>query len=401
MKKTPSLTKGQQVLLVVLAAINFSHIMDFMILMPLAPQLMRSLNVSPSGFSLLVASYSLAAGLASFSGTFIVDKFPRKRMLLLCYGGFTIGTLLCGMANSFTFLLAARVLTGFLGGIIGSQVLSLIADSFPPQQRGRANGIVMAGFSAASVLGVPTGLYIGTLFGWQASFLAIGAFALLVFVAAVKSLPKGLRHLVASKNNAGNFKLLREILNYPQHRMALVFTLLVSFSHFTIIPFLSPYMVANVGFREMDLSYIYMIGGGITLFTGPYIGKLADRFGPAKMFVILIVIAFIPQLVISNLPKVSIWIALFFTSLFFIFSGGRFIPSQTLTVNSIEPRYRGGFMSLNSALMQFSSGLASFLAGKVVNRLADGSLLHYDLLGYSTIVFSLLTIPIALKLGKA
>lgn len=394
------LNRSQRLLLLVLAAINFLHIMDFMILMPLAPQLMRSLEIDAGSFSLLVASYSIAAGTASFAGTFFVDRFARKQVLLSCFAGFAGGTLLCAFSESYFILLAARIFTGFLGGIIGSQVMSLVADTFPPQVRGRATGMVMAGFSAASVLGVPAGLYLGTLLGWQSAFLAIACLAFLVFFAALKVLPKGIRHLVESRKNANDQKLLRKILSYPEHRLALLFTLLVSFSHFTIIPFLSPYMVSNVGFKEIDLSYIYMTGGGITLFTGPFIGKLSDRFGSARVYVVLILIAFIPQLCISNMPPVSIWIALFFTCLLFVFSGGRFVPSQTLTLNSVEPRYRGGFMSLNSSLMQLSSGSASYLAGKVVYTLPDGTLQNYGILGISTVVFSIITIPIALKLGR-
>jgi predicted MFS family arabinose efflux permease len=394
------LSRQQRLLLLVLAAINFLHIMDFMILMPLAPQLMRKLAINPAQFSLLVASYSVSAGIASFAGTFFVDRFSRKRTLLSCFAGFIIGTLLCGLSGTYPLLLAARIVTGLLGGIIGSQVLSLVADTFPPQLRGRATGMVMAGFSAASVLGVPAGLYLGTLYGWQMPFFVIAAFGVMVFAAAYRILPRGIRHLVAGRENAGNSRLLGEILSFPQHRLALLFTFLVSFSHFTMIPFLSPYMVANVGFKELELSYIYITGGAITLFTGPYFGKLVDRFGAAKVFTILVLVAFIPQYAISHMASLSIWIALLFTSMFFIFSGGRFIPSQTLTLNAVEPRYRGGFMSLNSSLMQFSSGLAGFLAGKVIQKLPDGSLQYYDIIGWSTIFFSLLTILIARRMGS-
>jgi predicted MFS family arabinose efflux permease len=182
--------------------------------------------------------------------------------------------------------------------------------------------------------------------------------------------------------------------------MALLFTILVAFSHFTMIPFLSPYMVSNVGFEEIQLSYIYMIGGALTLFTGPYIGKLADQYGTVRVFSILVLFAFIPQIAITNMPKVSIWIALLFTSMFFVFSGGRFVPSQSLTIGSVDGRYRGGFMSLNSSVMQLASGLASFLAGKVVDKNAAGQLVNYDILGYSTLIFSLLAIWTARKLRR-
>jgi len=372
--------------------------MDFMIMMPMAPQLMRVMKINPQQFSILVASYTIAAGIASFLGTFFVDKFDRKKVVMLCYAGFTIGTFICGLAINYHFLLIARILTGLLGGIIGSQVLSIVGDIIPTENRGKATGIVMTGFSAASVLGVPVGLLLATKFGWEMPFFAIAAVGILVFLAGLKILPPLTKHLISQEPKRTPIKLLTEILSYKKHRIALMFTVLVAFSHFTMIPFLSPYMVANVGFEEIQLSYIYMFGGALTLFSGPFIGKLADKHGVVKVFSILVFVSFIPQIAITNMPAVSIWIALFFTSLFFIFSGGRFVPSQALTIGAVQPSFRGGFMSLNSAVMQLASGLAAFLAGLVVIKSDTGQLLHYEIIGYSTVIFSALTIFMARKL---
>lgn len=396
----PKLPKDQLIILLVLAAINFTHIMDFMIMMPMAPQLMRFFSIGPQQFSILVASYSIAAGLASFTGTFLVDHFDRKRVLMFCYTGFLIGTFACGLAPSYTFLLIARIFTGMLGGLIGSQVLSILADLVVAENRGKATGMVMTGFSAASVLGVPVGLYSASVWNWKVPFIGIGILGILVWLAAFFIVPNLTLHLQKDRIRKNPLVTLQEILSFRSHQLALIFTVLVAFSHFTMIPFLSPYMVANVGFKEVQLSYIYMIGGALTLFTGPYIGRLADRFGSARVFSILVLIALIPQLAITHLPAVSILIALFFTSLFFVFSGGRFVPSQALMIGAIQPAFRGGFMSLNASVMQLASGLAAFLAGLVVMKNAVGKFENYNLVGYSTLIFSILTIVLARKLKK-
>jgi predicted MFS family arabinose efflux permease len=379
-------------MLILLAAINFTHIMDFMIMMPMAPQLMKKLEIGPDQFSLLVASYSLAAGLASFVGTFLVDGFDRKKVLLTCYSGFVVGTFLCGFAPSYTFLLTARVFTGLLGGVIGSQVLSIVGDLIPAQHRGKATGMVMTGFSAASVLGVPVGLYAANKWSWEMPFYGIGVMGLVVFGLAFFLLPPVRQHLLNQDSRGSWMKQLPRILQVPSHRTALLFTVLVAFSHFTIIPFLSPYMVANVGFKETELSYIYMFGGALTLYTGPLIGKQVDRYGAVPVFTWLVVISIIPLLSITHLPPVAVWVALIFTSLFFIFSGGRFVPSQALTISAVQPEVRGGFMSLNSSVMQLGSGLAALIAGKIVSKDPSGHLLHYEWLGYITLIFSLATI---------
>lgn len=379
-------------MLILLAAVNFTHIMDFMIMMPMAPQLMKKLEIGPDQFSLLVASYSLAAGFASFVGTFLVDGFDRKKVLLSCYLGFVAGTFLCGLAPSYIFLLSARIFTGLLGGVIGSQVLSIVGDLIPAQHRGKATGMVMTGFSAASVLGVPVGLYAANTWSWEIPFYGIAFLGVIVFALAFFLLPPVRQHLMDRTGRVSWMEQLPRILKVPSHRTALLFTVFVSFSHFTIIPFLSPYMVANVGFKETELSYIYMFGGALTLYTGPLIGKQADKYGAVPVFTWLVVISLIPLLTITHLPPVSIWVALIFTSLFFIFSGGRFVPSQALTISAVRPEVRGGFMSLNSSVMQLGSGLAALIAGKIVSKDATGHLLNYQWLGYITVVFSLVTI---------
>lgn len=393
-----SLTRSQYIILLILAAINFTHIMDFMIMMPMGPQLMRKMHINPGQFGMLVSCYSIAAGTASFTGTFLVDRFDRKKVLMLCYPGFCLGSLICGLSPDYISLLLARILTGLLGGVIGSQVLSIVADIIPAQHRGKATGTIMTGFSAASVLGVPMGQYFGTKMGWEVPFFGIGCAGLAVWLIAMKVLPPVRGHLALGHTTRNPFKMLVEILEVPNHQKALFFTLLVTFSHFTMIPFLSPYMVANVGFQEIQLSYIYFFGGTITLFTGPYIGKLADRYGSVRVFSILVLLAIIPQLAITHMPAVPIWVALIATSFFFIFSGGRFVPSQALTMSAINPSQRGGFMSLNSSLMQLASGLAVFLAGLVVVKNDVGRLENYNLIGYSTMIFSLLTIVMAQRL---
>lgn len=398
--KSNSLTKKQLGYLLLLASVNFTHIMDFMIMMPMAPQLMRVLQINPAQFSLLVASYTIAAGTASFLGTFFVDQFDRKKVLLFCYAGFCIGTLLCGMAGEYHLLFSARVFTGLMGGIIGSQVLSIVGDLVPVHHRGKATGMVMTGFSAASVLGVPVGLLCATKWGWEMPFFGIAVLGFMVWFLVFSVLPP-IREHIASQSRQSPVQLIREIWNVRSHRIALGFTILVAFSHFTMIPFLSPFMVANVGFEELELSYIYIIGGGLTLFTGPFIGRLADQYGTVRIFAIMIFMAFIPQYAITTMPPSPLWFALLFTSLFFIFSGGRFVPSQALTIGAVQPRMRGGFMSLNSSVMQMGSGLAAFMAGLVVSKTPEGRLVHYEILGYSTMAFSLLSVFVARKLKKA
>lgn len=147
--------RSEKLLLFILAAIQFTNIVDFMIMMPLGPQLMRLFDISPRQFSLLVSAYTFSAGIFGFLAAFQIDKFDRKTALLFVYSGFLLGTFACALAPGYEWLIAARVFTGAFGGVLGALVLSVVGDTIPMERRATAMGLVTAAFSVASVFGVP------------------------------------------------------------------------------------------------------------------------------------------------------------------------------------------------------------------------------------------------------
>ena len=170
--------RREMVLLLILASVQFTSIVDFMVVMPLGPQLQRKLEINNAQFSWIVASYTIAAGLAGLLGSSIMDRFGRKSAFLTLYTGFLLGTLFCGLSTGYYMLLVARVLTGAFGGILGGMALAIIGDVFPEERRGRATGILMSAFAVASVVGVPAGIYLGGEFGWHVPFLVLAALGL-------------------------------------------------------------------------------------------------------------------------------------------------------------------------------------------------------------------------------
>ena len=137
----------ESIILLLLAAINFTHILDFMIMMPLGNYLMPYFNISSQQFSMLVAAYTFSAGISGFLAAFFVDRFDRKRVLLVGYSGFLVGTLFCALSPTYSILLLSRIVAGMFGGLIGAQVVSIVADIVPYERRGAAMGIIMAAFS--------------------------------------------------------------------------------------------------------------------------------------------------------------------------------------------------------------------------------------------------------------
>jgi len=398
------MTKKEKTLLFVLAAINFTNIMDFMIMMPLGPQLMRLFQIGPQEFSIVVSSYTFSAFVSGMMSSMIIDKFDRKKSLLFMYAGFILGTFLCGMANSYYLLIAARIFTGLFGGVIGAKVLSIVGDLIPFERRGQAMGIVMSSFSVASIAGVPFGLFIAThsSFGWQAPFLFLAVFGLLIFAMVYRMLPAISAHLEDRDKKQPLLKVFANILEEPNQRKAIFLSMVMMLGHFAIIPFISPSMVANVGFSESQLQYIYLVGGLATIFTSPYIGKMSDQYGKFKIFAIFASLCALPVFAITNMPQISIYLALAVAAIFFIFVSGRMIPMQAMITASVNPKFRGSFMSINSSLQQLMAGLGSLLAGLIVVKdEVSGRLLNYQYVGYVSILMGFLAIYLASQLKNS
>jgi predicted MFS family arabinose efflux permease len=381
----------ERLLLLTLAAINFTNIMDFMIMMPLGPQLMRIFNINTQQFGLVLSSYTFSAGFSGFCTAFFIDKFDRKRFLQVLYAGFLIGTLLCGLANTYELLMIARIFTGLFGGVLGAVILAIVGDVIPFNRRGQAMGFVMAAFSIASVLGVPFGLRIANQFGWNTPFLLLAFLALPVQFFIFKFVPNLSTHTQAGKQ-VQVLQVIKNITSSPNQRKAITLMMVVMFGHFSIIPFLSPYMVSNVGFTEGQLEQIYFFGGLSTIIASPLIGKLADRIGKLKVFTIFVSISIIPVLFITNMPRVDIWITLIATSVFFAVSSGRFIPAQAMVTATVDPQNRGSFMSIVSSMQQLSAGLAAYIAGLVVIKQTNGEMLHYNWVGLMSIAAAFITL---------
>ncbi|MCU0398988.1 MAG: MFS transporter [Cyclobacteriaceae bacterium] len=397
--------KNERILLLLLSAAMFTHIMDFMIMMPLSPSLMSVFKITAQEFSLLVSSYTITAGVSGFLAAFQIDRHDRKRMMLVMYAGFTLGTLACALAPTFGLLLIARSIAGAFGGVLGALILSIVSDAIPLERRAKGIGIIMASFSVASVFGVPFGLFLASEFSWHAPFLFLGLLAVIIFFLMVFFIPALRAHLNSKAKSP--MEILTTIFGQRNTLKGLSFTSVLSLGHFTIIPFIAAYMVGNVGFSNSELSYIYLVGGALTFFFSPWVGKMADKYGRLKIFTIFGSLVILPIIAITNLPPIPLWAALVVSGVFFIFSNGRMVPSTTMETAIIQPESRGSYMSIRSSVQQLTSGLASFLAGTIISERPSSfgpdikALVNYEYVGLIAVGFSLVSLWLARKLQVA
>ena len=393
--------KRERWLLLTLASIQFTSVLDFMIMMPLGPQLTELFGISASEFGFLVSAYTFSAGLSGLLAATYIDRFGRKRMMLTLYPLFGAAALACSFAPTFAWLLVARVASGFFGGVLMALSQTIVAEVIPFERRGRAMGVVMTSFSVATVAGVPLALFLASHFNWHAPFLAIALMVSVCALGAAKTLPSLKGHLAAHPvgDSAPNMLAnLRLVLVDPNHLRAYAMSASMVFAGFAVIPYIALYLQGNAGFKPEQIPYVYLTGGICTLISARLIGHWSDRAGKAYAFRRLALLMPLPLLAMTlsaDLPMVGV---LLVSSILFVVMSGRMIPGMALIGASADPRRRGSFMTLNSAVQSLAMGLAALVGGQILGRDGNGHLTHYWMAALLGGGASLLSFVLASKL---
>ena len=393
--------KRERWLLLTLASIQFTSVLDFMIMMPLGPQLTELFGISASEFGFLVSAYTFSAGLSGLLAATYIDRFGRKRMMLTLYPLFGAAALACSFAPTFAWLMVARVASGFFGGVLMALSQTIVAEVIPFERRGRAMGVVMTSFSVATVAGVPLALFLASHFNWHAPFLAIALMVSVCALGAAKTLPSLKGHLAAHPvgDSAPNMLAnLRLVLVDPNHLRAYAMSASMVFAGFAVIPYIALYLQGNAGFKPEQIPYVYLTGGICTLISARLIGHWSDRAGKTYAFRRLALLMPVPLLAMTlsaGLPMVGV---LLVSSVLFVVMSGRMIPGMALIGAAADPRRRGSFMTLNSAVQSLAMGLAALVGGQILGRDGNGHLTHYWMAALLGGGASLLSFVLASKL---
>lgn len=390
MKPKVVFSSYQKFVVAILAFLQFTIILDFMIMSPLGAIMMPALDMSPAEFGTVVSVYAFSAGGAGLLAAGFADRYDRKKLLLFFYAGFVLGTLFCALAPTYQFLLAARLVTGLFGGVIGSISFAIITDLFPMEMRGRVMGYVQTAFAASQVLGIPIGLYIANHWGWHAPFLMIVVVATLVGGLIWYRLQPINEHL-KDRIDKNPFHHLKETLSNRQYLLAFSATALLSIGGFMLMPFGSAFAVNNLGINMDRLPFLYLVTGIATIFVGPLAGKASDTFGKLKTFYFGTIVTMITVVIYTNMGITPIWMVMIVYTAMFIGIFSRMIPSQALMSAVPSASHRGSFMSVSSSLQQIAGGIASVIAGYIVVEKTDKTLAHFDTVGYIVIASALVT----------
>ncbi len=375
-------SRYQIFIIAILAILQFTLILDFMVLSPLGAILLTELSIKPTQFGLVVSAYAFSAGASGLLAAGFADKFDRKKLLLFFYTGFIFGTVLCALATTYEFLLIARIVTGIFGGVIGSISFAIISDLFKLEFRGRVMGFVQMAFSASQILGLPIGLLLANKFGWHSPFWLIAGFSIFVGIAIIVYMKPVTEHLKL-QNDHNAFQHLWKTISNPDYLRAFVATILLSTGGFMLMPFGSAFSINNLKISVTDLPILYGATGVFTILFGPLSGKLSDKLGKYKVFVGGSIISIIMVLIYTHLSVTPLWLVIALNVILFAGITARMISASSLMTAIPETKDRGAFMSINSSIQQISGGVAAALAGIIVSQASDGMMQHYDLLGYT------------------
>ena len=393
-------TTYQALVIVLLALTQFTVVLDFMVMSPLGDMLMKSMSLTTKEFGFAVSGYAFSAGISGLLTAGFADRFDRKKLLLFFYIGFIAGTLFCGLATSYPMLLAARIVTGLFGGVIGSISLAIVADLFPLQQRGRAMGFMQMGFGASQVLGIPISLYIANHWGWQSPFIMIVVLAIIIWLAVMFKMRPVAEHLGLQSERTA-FKHLWHTIKQRSYRIGFLCTALLSLGGFMMMPWGSAFAINNLHVTYQQLPFLFMVGGLSSLIIMPLVGKLSDKVDKFKVFTASALWMMIVVVVYTNLPPVAFAIVIIMNILMMIGIMSRMVPAMALVSSLPQMQDRGAFMSINSSLQQIAGGIAAGVGGMiVVQETKTSPLQHYDTLGYVIVVIIVLNIIMVYRVSN-
>jgi len=389
---SPTFTFNQKIIIAILALLQFTVILDFMVISPLGDILMKTLDMTTSNFGFAVSAYAFSAGISGLLAAGFADKFDRKKLLIFFYTGFIIGTVFCALSTSYMMLLMARIVTGLFGGVIGSVSLAIVTDLFVIHQRGRVMGFIQMAFATSQILGIPVGLYFANNWGWHSAFIMIAVLGVLILIAIITQMQPIIKHLEVQSDKSP-FLHLWHTLSNKQYQIGFASIAFLSVGGFMLQPFGSAFLVNNIKISHLELPMVFFFTGLSVLFIMPLVGKLSDKISKFKLFAAGSILSIIMILIYTNLNPIPLWEIVVINMILFMGIMSRMIPATTLNTAIPGLEDRGAYMSISSSLQQIAGGIAAVCAGYIVHqKTKTAPLENYDILGYVIAIITLCSI---------
>jgi len=393
-------TNYQIFVIIILALLQFTVVIDFSVISPLGDMLMKQLMINTEQLGLLVSCYAFGAGASGIMVATFADKFDRKKFLLFFYIGFLIATYLCGMFHDYTLLLIARSFAGIFGGVISAISFAIVSDLFEFNQRGRVTSYIQMSFSASQILGIPVGIFLANKWGWNSTFIMIGILSTVIWFMILFKLKPINSHLKLQTKE----KILSHfwrVLSNKNYKIGFILISITAMGAAMLMPFSSAFLINNIGITQEQLPFIFMFTGLATVGVMPLVGRLSDKIDKFKIFLAGSLITITTTLIYTNLVPVPLWTVVAINIVMFTGISSRMIPAMALNTAIPAAKDRGSYMSLCSSLQQMANGVASLVAGFIIFQATKTSPLeNYNILGFIVVSTSIICIFLIHKINR-
>jgi predicted MFS family arabinose efflux permease len=381
----------------ILTLAHFLYLSDFLLMMSLGAQLISYFQITPQQLGMLITAYTFSAAIFGFLGAFFLDRFERKDSFMFVFTGFAIGIMICALSPNFLMFLAGRIITGAFAGNLMGLVLSLVGDTIKKSRSGTATSIVMSAFSIASLISIPAGLFLSNEIAWRTPFNMIAGIGLVVLICTYLFFPDVENHL-NHKTRKKPIDIIRAVFTNKELLMILLFMFFLVSSGFSIMLFISPFLISNVGISQAELGSIYFLAGLGSILSGPFIGKIIDRYGVDKIFIASALISIVTTTMITSINSKNKYVAITLAIFFFIFQNSRFISATSLVTSKIDSEHRGSLMGINSSVQQLTGGITALISGWILSESSTGQLQNFEIIGVLSVTCTLISILISYKI---
>ena len=353
------------------------------VIMGLLMQVSADLGVTISAAGLLISGYALGVFIGAPLLTAATTRWPRKTVLVALMIVFTLGNLACALAPNYEILMAARVLTSLahgtffgVGAVVATQLVS-------PDRKATAISILFTGLTAATLLGVPAGAWLGLYYGWRATFWAVTVLGLVATAI--------IAWLVPADRSATQATSLREemkVLARPQVLLGLAMTVLGYAGVFAVFTYIQPILTQISGFSDAAVSPILLVFGVGFVFGNLLGGRLADKRLVPTLLGTLAVLAIV--LAAMTFTMHYAWSAILFTGLLGAAAFATVAPLQMRVLQKAEGAGQNMASSLNIAAFNLGNAIGAWLGAVVI-----GSSLGLGAVGAVAALVTLLGLAIA------
>lgn len=363
--------------------IQLANVLDFMIILPLGPDLTRAINIPSSDMGLVGGIYTFAAAFSGILFAPYLDHFDRKKAILIFMVGLVISTFMCAFAYDRDSMLVTRTLAGLFGGPVTALTLAMVVDMVPVARRGRAIALVTSAFTVSSVFGIPLGLELSRLVNWQLPFYVIAGFGLLVAIGIFLLLPPMTDHMEDNKSKRKKIPII-SMLKRKDVLISYSLMSLMSFAQFMLFAGSIIYFVFNLDYPREDLGSLYAIGGGVSFIAMMMTGQIVDRFG-ARLLSFVVTFVYVLVLADGYLHTPFMSVPFIFCA-FMTCAAIMGVICSSITSEVPGEKERAAYMSLQSTMRHLAAGAGGVISSVILVTNMDGSLSNINQLAYVTII---------------